>query len=877
MKKPNLDYHLKFYQQNIYDEQLQVVTEVRVLDPDTKYGRSDAWEGRAYKSVSGFVDNAKDYATFMVAMTNVKCGGVYFTPNLVDPALIARAANRMKAGQKNLLTGDKNIVQIRYVLIDLDPVRPSGISSTEVELGQAVERQGAMMEYIKQDFGNFNHTLGQSGNGCHIMLRLRPQPNTPDAVNIIQDILAVLAAKFSDSAVDIDLTVFNPSRIWRCPGTMNRKGDHTTERPHRWARVDFDDSIPDKPYSLQSLKMIARMSPKFDETRSRSPRPPPPEYQPPKPAGDGPRLDLAKFMQHYSPDYFLDRDKNGKELYKFKECPQNPDHTDFKCWVGQMDNGALYHGSHHKGSCILGGEGWKLDKAVLAGSDSLRPFMKNMSTAPKPTPRQMEQAQSNVEQITERMKKVMSEPKPSENDVVPAQQMSFYNFGVPGKTPGTLRFSAQEAALYLAEYFHPIKCTSGIWRQYEDGVFKQLPKSIIEQVMSVALGSETSPNYVNAAMETLANYVNLPENSWPTNHRYLNLKNGMLDLDLLLAGAKPKDEGLFIPHNPKYESRIQLAASYDPDADTDGWCGFVQSIFPGKHEEGKRRLLQQIFGYVLHIENPIEKAVMLFGSGANGKSVCTTALSKMVGEDNTSSLSLFDLGERFKPIGLLDKILNVAAENPDRKALETDIFKKAVSHERIAGERKYGETFDFNPVCKFVFSFNSMPIITDKSYAFTRRLLILEYSQRFEGKDADLDLKTKKLDEWTDAILLWSLAGLQDLMTTREFYEDETTRGEKSEFVATLNPALRFIEENLDMSDAEGWEYSQTIYNHYCKDCKRNGLRSMSQQNFNEQIKINFPKIEKDKDPGTRRMIFRGCTLDPVEPEDARQQDVPDE
>src|SRR5581483_3340090 len=46
-----------------------------------------------------------------------------------------------------------------------------------------------------------------------------------------------LASKFSDNACHVDTTVHNPSRICKLYGTMIRKGESTTERPHRLSRI----------------------------------------------------------------------------------------------------------------------------------------------------------------------------------------------------------------------------------------------------------------------------------------------------------------------------------------------------------------------------------------------------------------------------------------------------------------------------------------------------------------------------------------------------------------------------------------------------------------------------------------------------------------
>jgi hypothetical protein len=74
-----------------------------------------------------------------------------------------------------------------------------------------------------------------SGNGAHALLRL-PDYDPTEAPRL-KRLGNALSAKFSDTLVGIDRTVFNPSRIWRVYGTLNLKGTNTPDRPHRRAQL----------------------------------------------------------------------------------------------------------------------------------------------------------------------------------------------------------------------------------------------------------------------------------------------------------------------------------------------------------------------------------------------------------------------------------------------------------------------------------------------------------------------------------------------------------------------------------------------------------------------------------------------------------------
>lgn len=185
--------------------------------------------------ISGYYDeqHRQDLIAAAVRLSE-HASGVYCTLNPVEPSLLARSANRCQKHAKST-TGDSEIERRRWLLVDFDPVRASGISSTDAEHAAALDRARDVRDWLQCE-GWPEPIFADSGNGAHLLYRVE-QPNNEGVRKQNQAVLDALAARFSDSIVDIDRKTFNASRISKLYGTVARKGDATPDRPHRLSRL----------------------------------------------------------------------------------------------------------------------------------------------------------------------------------------------------------------------------------------------------------------------------------------------------------------------------------------------------------------------------------------------------------------------------------------------------------------------------------------------------------------------------------------------------------------------------------------------------------------------------------------------------------------
>jgi hypothetical protein len=158
----------------------------------------------------------------------------YVTINPVRFDLLARCDNRM--GRVRHTTRDVDVVCLRWLYLDIDPVRPPEISSSDSELAAAVARRDAILGGHPELAPSA--IWGRSGNGGWILIRLPDYPNDPPHRALVAEAVRTISRQYSDASVLIDTATVNPARLIGLPGTLKAKGSPRQERPWRLVTLD---------------------------------------------------------------------------------------------------------------------------------------------------------------------------------------------------------------------------------------------------------------------------------------------------------------------------------------------------------------------------------------------------------------------------------------------------------------------------------------------------------------------------------------------------------------------------------------------------------------------------------------------------------------
>ena len=205
-------------------------------------------------TISGYFNDLEKLADHAELLSGVH-PAVYVTINPVNPDLLARARNRIE-NRASFTTADADVVKRLRLLLDFDPKRPAGISSTDEEHDAALARAKECLEWLTAQ-GFPKPILADSGNGGHLIYGL-DLPNDDACRLLVESFLKAIAGRFTDEKVKGDVSVFNAARISKIYGTMVCKGDNLPDRPHRLSQIL---EAPEKlvPVSNELLQIIGNI------------------------------------------------------------------------------------------------------------------------------------------------------------------------------------------------------------------------------------------------------------------------------------------------------------------------------------------------------------------------------------------------------------------------------------------------------------------------------------------------------------------------------------------------------------------------------------------------------------------------------------------
>jgi putative DNA primase/helicase len=342
-----------------------------------------------------------------------------------------------------------------------------------------------------------------------------------------------------------------------------------------------------------------------------------------------------------------------------------------------------------------------------------------------------------------------------------------------------------------------------------------------ERLMAHALASESRAR-ISSMLDLAQALLPVATDALDQDHDAFNCANGTLDLRT----------GALRPHHRDDLLTRLSPVRWEPDAACPRWEAFLDQITGGR--KGVIAFLQRAIGYSLtgHVHEQV--LLLLYGTGANGKSTFLETLRSMLGDyatqtDFTTFLKRDGDGARNDLARLVGARFVSAVEAEPGRPFAEAVVKQMTGGDTITARFLFKEFFDFKPVFKLWFAANHKPAVAGTDHGIWRRMRLVPFTVTIPEEERDPRLPEKLLAE-LPGILAWAVRGAMawhadglgvpaEVRTATASYRDE---------MDSLGP---FVEETcLTLPDAR--VTAADLYAAYGAWCAANGERTRSQKGF---------------------------------------------
>jgi putative DNA primase/helicase len=324
----------------------------------------------------------------------------------------------------------------------------------------------------------------------------------------------------------------------------------------------------------------------------------------------------------------------------------------------------------------------------------------------------------------------------------------------------------------------------------------------------------------------------------------INLINGTFEISAENQEIRPFCAADFLTH--------QLQFKYDQEATATQFQAYLDRVLPEKELQD---IVAEFFAYVFTRHLKLEKALLLYGTGANGKSVLFDVMNALLGRENTANYSLSDLMEEHNRAQIAHKLLNYGSEI--NASITRDIFKILVSGEAIMARMKYGNPFLMERYAKLCFNCNELPKDVEQSEAYFRRFVIIPFRVTLPESEWDVELAQKIVRDELAGVFNWVLAGLKRLLKQKKFTESKIVKEMIAEYKRESDSVACWLRDENWGPDRQNPDHTTPLkklhlsYQSYCREA---GHKPLGRNNFKKRLVSN--KIIEATKAGCSQEIY---------------------
>ncbi|MCH1973483.1 AAA family ATPase [Muricomes sp. OA1] len=280
---------------------------------------------------SGYFQNADALVRGFDKLRNFGDCNIYITLNTLNDACYDRTQRDRFEKNPKATTSDNDVTGYDWMMIDLDPIRPTGTSSTDEQIKKAKAKGNQIYKFLK-DLGFNDPLFGFSGNGVHLLYRVYLD-KSEEVTALMKKSLKTLDMLFTDAEIGIDMKNFNPARVCKLYGTLAQKGANTDARPHRMSYI-IGSTENIEVNDIKYLQKLCNLYPKEEKPQRYN------NYQPRE-------FDLEEWLSKYGLRYRKSSYSDGTK-YILDCCPFDSNHKGKDACIFQSRSGAIgFHCFHN--------------------------------------------------------------------------------------------------------------------------------------------------------------------------------------------------------------------------------------------------------------------------------------------------------------------------------------------------------------------------------------------------------------------------------------------------------------------------------------------------------------------------------------------------
>ncbi len=370
-------------------------------------------------------------------------------------------------------------------------------------------------------------------------------------------------------------------------------------------------------------------------------------------------------------------------------------------------------------------------------------------------------------------------------------------------------------------------CRDGLWAEIRGGDVRVQ----VQQLAGTPIGDgekshplRVSSNDCFGVERILGDRLSVP-GFFDTDRAGAPMANGLVGLDGVLRPFEGTDRVRTCEVSP---------VGFDPAATCPAWMNFLSEITDGEDSDEKQAVLAEWTGAaLLGVATRFATALVLVGSGANGKSTALNVISGLFPAMSVGCVPPHQLAgskAEYYAARLAGLRVNVVTEMSETEVISTESIKAIISGDPVTGRHPAGRPFEFCPQAAWVIAANALPPVRDVSDGFWRRMLVLPFERQFKGTNANPNLVDELVAE-LPGIAVWAIEGGRRLLRQGRYTTISSAVRAVETWRTESNSVSTFITAHTEPESGEKYRAS-LLYKLYRQWCQDHGHRAVSSTKF---------------------------------------------